>query len=48
MHVFDGQIAVVWGAILAAGNAVERVKLGVDTVVQISDILPTLKLQERK
>ncbi len=39
------QLAVLWGAVLRAGESVEEVKLGSNTV-KVADILPKLALKD--
>ncbi len=39
------QIALVWMAVLAAG--VTKVKMGADTVLEVADVVPALRLKEK-
>jgi hypothetical protein len=39
------QLAVLWGAVMRAGESVEEVKLGSNTV-KVADILPKLALKD--
>jgi hypothetical protein len=37
---------MLWGEVLRAGEAVEEVKLGFDTVVKLAHIMPKLALKD--
>jgi hypothetical protein len=41
-----GQIALVWIAVLAAGVA--RMKMGADEVLTVAELVPVLRLKEKK
>jgi hypothetical protein len=40
------QLAVLWGEVLRAGEAVEEVKLGFDTLVKLANIVPKISLKD--
>ena len=43
-----GQIALVWGAVLAAGGTVTTVRFDNDHKPKLEELLPILRLKESK
>ena len=43
-----GQIALVWGAVLAAGGTVTTVRFDNDHTPKLEELLPILRLKEAK